>query len=345
MAGQVVLEFEREIVGLEEKIAELRRVTALGVNDWSKEIHALEEKVREFRTEKFQRLTPWQRTQISRHPQRPYTLDYLRMIFTDFHELHGDRNFMDDAAIVCGLARLEGRPVVIIGHQKGRNTRENVLRNFGMPMPEGYRKALRVMNLAHRFRRPILTFIDTPGAYPGIEAEARGQAEAIAKNTMVMSTLKVPIVCTIIGEGGSGGALAIGVGNRVLMMENSIYSVISPEACAAILWKDQSHASKAAAALRYTASDCLRLGVVDEVIQEPVGGAHRDPEGAAVALKAALLRHLDSLSHLADDALAEDRYRRFRDLGRFTEDGVARGAGETSIDATVEEELIVGTGS
>lgn len=338
MAKDFVLEFERPILELEEKIAELRRIAASGKVDCSREIENLDRKARKLRKEIFQDLGAWQRTQLSRHPQRPYTLDYVRMLFTDWYELHGDRNFMDDQAIVCGLARFDGRPVAVIGHQKGRNTKENVVRNFGMPFPEGYRKALRIMNLAERYRRPILTFIDTPGAYPGIEAEARGQAEAIAKNIMVMSSLRVPVVCTVIGEGGSGGALAVGVGNRVLMLENSIYSVISPEACAAILWKDQSKGEVAAGALRYTAPDCHRLGVADEVVPEPLGGAHRDPEGAARELGDALRRHLEALRGLGPDELAADRYQRVRHLGRFSE----RGRRVNGVEITFDEDEPLG---
>jgi acetyl-CoA carboxylase carboxyl transferase subunit alpha len=265
----------------------------------------------------FNRLSPWQRTQISRHPARPYTLDYVSALFTDWTELHGDRAGHDDKALVTGLARLGGRPVAVIGHQKGRNTKENIHRNFGMARPEGYRKALRIMELANRFKLPILTFIDTPGAYPGIDAEARGQAEAIARNIMEMATYGVPIIATVIGEGGSGGALAIGVANRVLMLENAVYSVISPEGCAAILWRDRAEGPRAAEALRITAGDCLELGVVDEVIAEPGGGAHRNPEAALSGVGEALARHLDELCAMDADALRAHRYDRFRDLGAF----------------------------
>jgi len=327
MATEFVLEFERPILKLEEEIARLRQISEAGSIDCQAEIQALTAKAEALRHKVFQNLTPWQRTQISRHPRRPYTLDYVRLLFTDWCELHGDRNFTDDQAIVTGLARLDGMPVAVVGHQKGRNTKENVVRNFGMPVPEGYRKALRVMSLAERHGRPILTFIDTPGAYPGIEAESRGQAEAIAKNILVMSSLRVPIVVSVIGEGGSGGALAIGVGNRVLMLENSIYSVISPEACAAILWKDQSKGELASKALRYTAPDCLRLGVIDEVVAESAGGAHRDPEATAEALGAAIRRHLGALLALGPDEIAADRYDKVRAMGHFTDRAAYRANG------------------
>lgn len=311
---------ERPIAELENRIRELKRLgdsdPSIDVTD---ELRMLEKQVYLLRVEAYSDIDPWERTQISRHPQRPYTLDYVQRLLTDWHELHGDRLFMDDAPIVGGLARFEGEPVVVIGQQKGRNTKENLLRNFGMPRPEGYRKALRLMDLAERFKLPILTFIDTPGAYPGIDAEARGQAEAIAKNVLVMSKLKVPIIVTVIGEGGSGGALAIGVGNRVIMLENSIYSVISPESCAAILWHDGSKGPLAANALKYSAKDCLKLGVADEIIKEPPGGAHHDVEAVAERLRKALRKHLNSLRKLSPEGLVEDRYRRFRKLGKVYE--------------------------
>ncbi len=319
--SQFVLEFERPIVELEETIDGLRQLAERGGIDVDSQIAELERKAVELRREVFSELSPYQQTQISRHPRRPYTLDYLAEVFTDFQEFHGDRNFMDDEAIVGGLARLDGRPVMVVGHQKGRDTKENVVRNFGMPRPEGYRKALRLMSLADRFQRPIITLIDTPGAYPGIGAEERGQAEAIAKNILVMSRLKVPILAVIVGEGGSGGALAIGVANRVLMLQNAIYSVISPEACASILWRDSTQGPRAADALKYTSGDCLRLGVTDEVIPEPLGGAHRDPEVAYTGLKDAMIRHLDELSVLGPEALRQDRYDRFRKLGVINEGG------------------------
>ena len=309
-----VLEFERPIIELNKRVEALREIERETGADLSASIEQLSNQAGQLQREIFAQLTPWQRTQLGRHPSRPYTLDYIERLFTDWTELHGDRGGHDDQAIVCGLARLDGRPVVVIGHQKGRNTRENIKRNFGMPRPDGYRKALRVMKMAERYGRPIITFIDTPGAYPGVDAEERGQAEAIARNIMEMSTLRVPVIAVVIGEGGSGGALALGVGNRVLMLENSTYSVISPEGCAAILWRDRAEAPRAAEALRITASDCLRMRVVDEVITEPTGGAHRDPTASAAAVG-------DALRGMTVEALLEDRYRRFRDLGAVTEPG------------------------
>jgi acetyl-CoA carboxylase carboxyl transferase subunit alpha len=322
MAG-FVLDFERPIHDLEETIASLRRLSGKGGVDVSAQIGELELKAKALRERIFADLTPYQRTQISRHPQRPYTLDYVVALFHDWQELHGDRNFMDDQAIVGGLARFRGRPVMVVGHQKGRGTKENLARNFGMPRPEGYRKALRLMSMAERFGRPILTFIDTPGAFPGIDAEERGQAEAIAKNILVMSRLRVPILSVVIGEGGSGGALAIGVANRVLMLENAIYSVISPEACASILWRDSALGPKAADALKYTAADCLRLGASDETIPEPPGGAHRDPDQCLRAVGDVIERHLGELCAMGPEEVREDRYRRFRSLGVVT--GLADG--------------------
>ena len=315
MATTFALDFERPINELEETIAGLRELSGEGDDDVSDQIVQLEEKAAELRAEVFADLTPYQRARISRHPIRPYTLDYLAALFEDFVELHGDRNYMDDPAIVGGLARFRGRPVMVIGHQKGRDTKDNLYRNFGMPRPEGYRKALRLMSMAERFGRPIITFIDTPGAYPGIGAEERGQAEAIAKNILVMSRLRVPIVALVIGEGGSGGALALGVANRVLMLENAIYSVISPEACASILWRDAAEADQAADALRFTADSCLELGVADEVIPEPLGGAHRGTRQTCDAVGEAIARHLDALSGLDADQLLDQRYERFRRLG------------------------------
>lgn len=310
-----VLEFEHPIVELNKRIDSLREIEASTGADLSASIDQLRAQADKLRERIFSALSPWQQAQLSRHPARPFALDYVDALTTEWVELHGDRAGHDDQAIVGGLARFRGRPVMIVGHQKGRNTRENLHRNFGMPRPEGYRKALRLMQMAHRFKRPILAFIDTPGAYPGIDAEERGQAEAIARNILEMATFEVPIICCVIGEGGSGGALAVGVGNRVLMLENSIYSVISPEGCAAILWRDRAEGPRAAAALRITASDCHRLGVVDEVIAEPVGGAHRAPEAAMKAVGDALERHLDELSGLSPAELRADRYRRFRELG------------------------------
>jgi acetyl-CoA carboxylase carboxyl transferase subunit alpha len=311
-----VLDLERPIVELERKIYELKQLSE-GTVDFGDEIKRLERKAEKLREKVFADLTPWQKVQLSRHPSRPYTLDYIERIFTDFVELHGDRAFADDESIVGGLASLDGRSVMVVGHQKGRSTRENVRRNFGMSRPEGYRKALRLMQLAGRMGLPIFTFIDTPGAYPGIGAEERGQAEAIAKNLEVMSTLPVPIIATVIGEGGSGGALALGVADRVLMFEYSVYSVISPEGCASILWKDQAKVAQAAEELRLTAADQLRLGVADDVVAEAAGGAHRNPDAAAEQLGKALGRHLAELSQLDPAALREGRYRKFRALGQF----------------------------
>jgi len=312
---ELVLDFERPIVELYRRIASLRALEENEGMDLSASIKQLEEQADRLHSQIFDALTPWQRALLSRHPARPYTLDYVEHIFEEFDELKGDRLGFEDPAIVCGFARFEGKPVVVIGHQKGRNTKENLYRNFGMPRPEGYRKALRVMRLAQRFNRPIITFIDTPGAYPGIDAEARGQAEAIARNIMEMAQFTVPVVCVVIGEGGSGGALAVGVGNRVLMLANSVYSVISPEGCAAILWRDRAEGPKAAAALKITADDCVELGVADEVIPEPASGAHRDHEAAAKMLGAAISKHLSELEALDGRALEEDRYERFRKLG------------------------------
>jgi len=267
----------------------------------------------------FSSLTPWQRCQLARHPERPYTLDYINNLMSELTELHGDRCFGDDPAIVAGFALFDGEPVAVIGHQKGRTTADKVIRNFGMPRPEGYRKALRVMRMAARFRRPIITFIDTPGAYPGIDAEERGQAEAIAKNLEEMSRFPVPIIVVVSGEGGSGGALALGVGDRILMLEFAIYSVISPEGCAAILWKDQARAEEAAAALRLTAPDLLELGVIDEIVPEPPGGAHMNPPALFEAVESALRRHLRELCRCRPEALIRRRYDKFRRMGRVVE--------------------------
>ncbi len=314
------LEFEKPISELEKRIAELRVLSDGGSGvDLGDEIARLERKADKLRREIYAKLTRWQRTLIARHPQRPYTLDYVERLTTDFCELHGDRLFGDDASIVGGPARFRGRAVMVIGHQKGRNTKEKVIRNFGMSQPDGYRKALRLMRMAERFRMPVLTFVDTPGAFPGIEAEERGQGEAIARNLLEMADLQVPVVTVVTGEGGSGGALALAVSNRVLMMENSTYSVISPEGCAAILWKSQTHAAEAAEAMKLTAADSLGLGIIDEIIPEPLGGAHRDAAAAADALGAAVARHLDALLPLEGPALVEDRYRKFRSMGVFSE--------------------------
>jgi acetyl-CoA carboxylase carboxyl transferase subunit alpha len=281
----------------------------------------LQAQVRELERRIEPTLTAWDHVQVSRHENRPYTLDYVERIFTGFREIHGDRRYADDHAIIGGMALLDGEPVMLVGQQKGRNTRERLFRNYGMPRPEGYRKALRLMRLAEKFRRPILCFVDTPGAYPGIGAEERGQAQAIAENLLVMAQLRVPIVVTILGEGGSGGALAIGVGNRVLMLEHAIYSVISPESCSAILWKDQDHAKEAAEALKLTAEHLHRFKVVDEVVPEPPGGAHGDWDEAARLLKASLLRHLEELSRLSPEQLIHQRYERFRQIGAVLQTG------------------------
>ncbi|MBE0596233.1 MAG: acetyl-CoA carboxylase carboxyltransferase subunit alpha [Desulfuromonadales bacterium] len=316
---QFYLEFEKPIVELEQKIRELREYSTDKV-DFSGEIKKLEKKAEKLREEIFTNLTRWQRTQLARHINRPFTLDYIQMNFTEWFELHGDRNFRDDPAIVCGFARLDGEPCCVIGHQKGRDTKEKVYRNFGMPNPEGYRKALRVMQMADQFGLPIFTFVDTPGAFPGIGAEERGQAEAIARNLREMAAIKVPIIVTVTGEGGSGGALAIAVGNRVLMMEYSVYSVISPEGCAAILWSDGTKGPQAAEALKLTAQDIMALGnVIDEVIAEPTGGAHTDAKKAAENVKKVLKRHLAELKKLSPEELVEQRYQKFRAMTKVEE--------------------------
>jgi len=313
------LDFEQPIAELEDK---LRGLTAAGHDnaiDVDDEVGKLRSKLRIKTAEIFKDLTPWQITQLSRHPGRPYTHDYVAVICDEFHELAGDRMYSDDAAIVGGLARIIGRPVVVIGHQKGRDIKSKVRRNFGMPRPEGYRKALRLMQMAERFGLPILTFIDTPGAYPGVGAEERGQSEAIAHNLEVMAELKVPIVCTVIGEGGSGGALAIGVGDRVNMLQYSTYSVISPEGCASILWKNAGRAKDAAEALGLTAPRLKELGLIDKIIREPTGGAHRNPRSMAIRLKAVLINQLDDLQALPVEQLLEQRYQRLRGYGEYQE--------------------------
>lgn len=310
------LEFEQPIAELEAKIDELRFVSNDAEINISDEINRLQAKNRELTESIFASLTPWQISQLARHPLRPYTLDYIPRIFTDFEELHGDRAFADDPAIVGGIARLDGDPVMIIGQQKGRDTKEKIRRNFGMPRPEGYRKALRLMELAERFKLPILTFIDTPGAYPGVDAEERGQSEAIARNLLVMAQLKTPIICTVIGEGGSGGALAIGVGDHVYMLQYSTYSVISPEGCASILWKSADKAPEAAEALGLTSQRLKELGLIETVIPEPLGGAHRDPEAAAQAIKEKLKAGLTKLRALPRDELLERRYQRYMKFGQ-----------------------------
>jgi acetyl-CoA carboxylase carboxyl transferase subunit alpha len=311
------LDFERPLLALEHRISELRASeNPPAARD---EIGKLEERLRRLQQKVYGSLTPWQRAQLARHPKRPHTLDFVRLVFEDFVELHGDRVFGDDKAIVGGLARFEDEPVVVIGHQKGRDTRENIARNFGMPHPEGYRKALRLMELAAKFGKPIVTLIDTPGAYPGLGAEERGQAEAIARNLREMSGFGTPIVCVVTGEGGSGGALAIGVGNRVFMLEHAIYSVISPEGCAAILWGEASKAQEAAELMRVTAPDLLRLGVIDGIVPEPVGGAHRNWEEAAENLRGVLRGALQELRSRSSETLVADRYEKFRKIGVFAD--------------------------
>jgi len=315
------LEFEQPLLELEARIAELSALDDPARRD---EIARLEERLARLRYRTFSNLTPWQTTQMARHPRRPHTRDFCKLLFEDFLELHGDRVFGDDPAIVGGLARFEGRSVVVIGHQKGRETREKLARNFGMPHPEGYRKALRLMQLAEKFGKPVVTFIDTPGAYPGIGAEERGQAEAIARNLREMAALRVPIVAVVTGEGGSGGALAIGVGNRVLMLQYAVYSVISPEGCAAILWGDASKAPEAAEIMKITAPDLLRLGVIDAIVPEPAGGAHRDWEGAAGRLREALVEQLDDLRGKSPDMLVAERHEKYRRIGAFEEESLPR---------------------
>ena len=307
--------FEEPILKLRRRIEELSALP--DEPSHRKEIEKLREKLERVSREIYASLTPWQKTLVARHPARPYTLDYIEALMTDFVELHGDRKFADDAAIVAGFAGFRGRPVALVGHQKGRDTKEKVRRNFGMPRPEGYRKALRVMQLAEKFGRPILTFLDTVGAYPGIDAEERGQAEAIAANLREMAAFHVPIIVTVTGEGGSGGALALGIGDRILMMEHAVYSVISPEACAAILWRDASRKKESAEALKLTARDLSDLGVLDEIIPEPPGGAHADPAGAAAAVGEAVERHLRDVATLTPEERRERRYRKFRAMGQF----------------------------
>jgi acetyl-CoA carboxylase carboxyl transferase subunit alpha len=313
------LDFEQPIAELEAKIEELKHVTSESEVNIQDEINRLQAKSRQLTTSIFASLTPWQITQLARHPHRPYTLDYVQSIFNDFQELHGDRMYADDLAIVGGLARLDDRAVMVIGHQKGRDTKERVRRNYGMPKPEGYRKALRLMHLAERFALPLVTLIDTQGAYPGVGAEERGQSEAIARNLFEMSVLSVPIVTVVTGEGGSGGALAIGVCDRLLMLQYSTYSVISPEGCASILWKSQDKKEAAAEALNLTADRLGKLKLVDEVVEEPLGGAHRDPAETAARLKAAIIRHLDQLSALPRDELRAQRAARIASFGEFSE--------------------------
>ncbi len=317
----VGLEFEKPVLELESKIAEIKSLSAsqsLSVS-LTEEVKSLEEKRNQIMQDIFSNLTPWQRVQLARHPRRPHTLDYIQALFTDFTELHGDRNFADDPALVGGCAFLEGAPVIVMGQQKGRSIEESMLRNFGMMHPEGYRKALRLMELAEKFSKPIILFIDTPGAYPGIGAEERGQAEAIARNLREMALLKVPLISIIIGEGGSGGALGLGITDRILMLENAWYSVISPEGCAAILFRDATKASHAAEALKLTAKDLKSFGIIDEIVSEPLGGAHRDFPSVILTLKASLQRHLKDLNLLEEKELLEKRYEKFRILGSWKE--------------------------
>jgi acetyl-CoA carboxylase carboxyl transferase subunit alpha len=319
MSKRHFLEFEQPIADLESKIEELRYVQTESAVDISEEIDRLGKKSQQLTKEIYASLSPWQVTQIARHAQRPYTLDYITEIFTDFEELHGDRHYADDLSIVGGLARFNGKPCMVLGHQKGRDTKERVRRNYGMPKPEGYRKALRLMKLAERFSLPLITFIDTPGAYPGVGSEERNQSEAIARNLFEMATLRVPVISVVIGEGGSGGALAIGVCDRLLMLQYSTYSVISPEGCASILWKSADKKELAAEAMNLTAGRLSDLGLIDEVLNEPLGGAHRDPAAVCATLREALLRHLDGLGHLGVDSLLEQRAQRIAAFGVYSE--------------------------
>lgn len=315
------LDFEQPIAELQEKIEELRFVADGSEVNLSEEISRLEDKRKHLTEQIFSKLSTWQVAQMARHPQRPYMQDYIDGMLTDFVELHGDRAYADDPAIIGGTARLEGHPVMVIGHQKGRDTKEKIHRNFGMPRPEGYRKALRLMKTAERFKLPVLTFIDTPGAYPGIGAEERNQSEAIARNLFEMAKLRVPVVCTVVGEGGSGGALAIGVGDHLMMLQYSIYSVISPEGCASILWKSADKAEEAAEAMRVSSADLKRLKLVDEVVDEPLGGAHRDPEQLMGHLKDRLLGHITRLQNMSIEELLDERYRRWMAFGDFKSAG------------------------
>ena len=322
MASSSTMEFEKPIVELERQIDELRKTAGRRQLSMEDEITPLERKLDELRAEVYRHLTPWQRVQVARNPKRPFTLDYIQLAFTDFIELHGDRLYREDAAIVGGWARLDGETVMLVGHQRGRDTKENLRRNFGMPHPEGYRKSLRLMKLAEKFHVPVLTLIDTTGAWAGLGAEERGQSEAIARNLFEMSRLEVPIVATVIGEGGSGGALALGVADRVLMLENAVYSVISVEGCASILWKDgksMEMKERAASAMRITAQDLLELHVIDEIVPEPVGGAHSNQEAAAQLLQTALVRNLDELRRHRPEKLVRRRRRKFLAMGQYAE--------------------------
>ena len=315
-----VLDFERPVVELQRKIAVLK-LRSKGTADISRELRLLEDRAEELQKRIFSEITPWQKVQLARHPARPYTLDYVSRIITDFRELHGDRRFADDGAMIGGLGFFEGIPVVLLGQQKGRKTKEKLARNMGMVKPEGYRKSMRLMDLAARFGHPVICLLDTPGAFPGIDAEERGQAEAVAKSLEVMAALPVPIISIVIGEGGSGGALAIGVADRVLMLENSVYSVISPEGCASILFRSDDRKADAAAAMKVTAPEILRLGIIDEIISEPPGGAHRDFDGAAQNLAAAIRRHLAELMPLPPKRLKDLRYDKYRHMGAYVESG------------------------
>ncbi|WP_408057480.1 MULTISPECIES: acetyl-CoA carboxylase carboxyltransferase subunit alpha [Ureibacillus] len=316
------MSFEEPIIKLRQKIEELRELAKSADVDMSEEIRTLEERLHQLELKIYSNMEPWDRVQVARNPERPTTLDYIEKIFTDFIELHGDRCFGNDEAIVGGIAFFDGQPVTVIGHQRGKATKENIRRNFGMPHPEGYRKALRLMKQAEKFRRPIICFIDTKGAYPGKAAEERGQSEAIARNLFEMAGLKVPVICVVIGEGGSGGALALGVTNRIYMLENSTYSVISPEGAASILWKDAALAKQAAEAMKITAQDLKKMGIIDEIIPEVTGGAHRDPETQANILKQYLKKGLDELSAMSEEEIIRDRYEKFRKIGDFIEESV-----------------------
>jgi acetyl-CoA carboxylase carboxyl transferase subunit alpha len=317
--GEFVLDFEKPVVELERKIAEMKAHATGEGSELSDEIRHLESRHQKLLKETYSKLSRWQRVQLARHPDRPYTLDYIERICTDFVELHGDRLFADDPAVVCGLCKINGRPIMVVGQQKGRTTKEKLFRNFGMMNPEGYRKAIRLMRLAAKFRRPVVVFVDTMGAYPGLGAEERGQGEAIARNIFEMSHLPIPVIIVIIGEGASGGALGIGVGDRILMLENGWYSVISPEGCSAILWRDSAKASVAAEALKLVASDLIDLGVIDEIVAEPVGGAHRDFDGAARIVKERIIHHLDELQRFSPEELVTNRIEKYGKMGYYKE--------------------------
>ncbi|VAX36805.1 Acetyl-coenzyme A carboxyl transferase alpha chain [hydrothermal vent metagenome] len=314
-----VLDFEKPIYELDSKIRELKSFETDKNVELDPEICKLEEKLQKIREEIYGKLSPWQRVQIARHPDRAYTMDYIRMMTTDFVELHGDRQFADDLALVAGLAKIDGQKVMVMGHQKGRDTKENIMRNFGCAHPEGYRKAMRLMKMAEKFNLPIIVFIDTPGAYPGVGAEERGQAHAIAENLRDMAQLKIPIIATIIGEGGSGGALGIGIADRVCILEHAYYSVISPEGCASILWRNSVKAPLAAEALKINGEHLLKFGIVEEVIPEPLGGVHHDPESVAMVLQETIVKYIKELSMLSKDELIEARYNKFRKIGEYTE--------------------------